>query len=393
MLKKGLALVLFVFLALMMFGCGSQQSSQQSSNSESQSETKTEEKSFDGEIKVGLIMPLTGSEATYGKDMENAMIMAADEINDSGGVLGKKLVTVSADDAADPQQASAAANKLVSSGVMAVVGSYASGATLPTLAIFGDAHIPHIITVANSTKLINENRGNAIMINGTALHQGDKAVELFQDIWKVDSIVIVHQGDAYSEDLANITKQKWEEAGHKVLGIEVANKGEQDYSSIVTSIKSKNPDAVYWTAYYADGALFIKQLRQRGYEGKIAVGDGCNSPKLMEIAGSAADGVVCTSNPMAEYLPAAKDFIQKYKSRYNQDPGPYSSLSYDGIYLLKDAIERAGSTDKEAIIKALRETKGFKGISGEVTITDDGTLAKSNFVLLEAKDGKWNLMQ
>lgn len=393
MFKKCLTLMVLIFLALMLFGCGSQQTSQQGSSANSQGESKSGEKTFNGEIKVGLIMPLTGSEATYGKDMENAMIMAADEINNSGGVLGKKIVTISADDAADPQQASAAANKLVSSGVMAVVGSYASGATLPTLAIFGDANIPHIITVANSTKLIKEKRGNAIMINGTGLHQGDKAVELFRDIWKIDTIVIVHEGDGYSEDLANITKQKWEEAGHKVLGIEVVNKGEQDYSSIVTSIKSKNPDAVYWTAYYADGALLIKQLRQGGYKGKIAVGDGSNSPKLMEIAGSAANGVVCTSNPMAEYLPAAKDFIQKYKSRYNQDPGPYSSLSYDGVYLLKDAIERAGSTDKDAVIKALKETKGFKGISGEVTMTDDGTLAKSNFVLLEAKDGKWNLIQ
>jgi len=390
MSKKYFGLVaLVLLLSLALFGCGGQSAEEQSGGNEGQAE----EINYDGEIKIGLMIPLTGSEATYGKDMENAMKMAADEINAEGGILGKKLVTISGDTAADPQQSTSAATKLVSSNVVSVVGGYSSGATLPTLNVFADANIPQIIPVANSTKIIDENPGNAIQINGTGFHQAEKALELFEGIWDIEKLAIVHQGDGYSEDLAKLTKEAWEEAGHEVVAFEVINKGEQDFSSLVTSIKSKNPDAVYWTAYYADGALLIKQLRQGGFQGEIAVGDGSNSPKLMEIAGNAAEGVVCTSNPMVEYLPAAKEFMENYKANYNQDPGPYSSLAYDGMHLMKDAIERAGSTDGDAIIKALKETEGFQGISGETTIADNNALANSNFVLLEAKGGQWKLIE
>jgi branched-chain amino acid transport system substrate-binding protein len=157
----------------------------------------------------------------------------------------------------------------------------------------------------------------------------------------------------------------------------------------VTRIKSKAPDMVFWTAYYADGALLIKQLRQFGYRKAIAVGDGSNSPKLMEIAGRAAEGVFCFSNPIAEYLPGAKKFTADYKAAFKQNPGPYSALAYDGMHLLADAIKRAGKTDKPAIIKRLKATKGFKGIAGKIEFTPENTLAYSNFVVLVVKGGKW----
>jgi branched-chain amino acid transport system substrate-binding protein len=148
---------------------------------------------------------------------------------------------------------------------------------------------------------------------------------------------------------------------------------------------------VFWTAYYADGALLIKQLRQAGYRGMIAVGDGSNSPKLMEIAGPAAEGVFCFSNPTAEYLPAAKAFSDNYKKEFKQNPGPYSTLSYDGMKLLASAITKAGSTDRKAIMAALKSTDGFNGIAGPISFTPENTLARSNFVILIAKGPKWEL--
>lgn len=344
---------------------------------------------FAEEIKVGIMVPTTGSEATYGKDMENAMLLALAEINAKGGINGKTIVTVTGDDGCDPQQAAAAASKLVSENVVAVVGGYCSGSTLPTLKIYGDAGIPIIVTAANSTKLVAANPGNAFLINSTGDDQATTAVKLFE-LKKAKKLAIVHQGDGYSEDLAKLTAEQWKKAGHDVVAVEIINKGEQDHSSLVTRLKSKAPDAIFWTAYYADGALLIKQLRQNGYTKIIAVGDGSNSPKLMEIAGKAAEGVFCFSNPTVEYLPAAKAFAEAYKKKYNQDPGPYSALSYDGMNLLADAMKRAG-TDKAAITKTLKETKGFKGIAGPVSFTAQNKLSQSNFVVLVAKGGKWAL--
>ncbi|MGW8193507.1 MAG: branched-chain amino acid ABC transporter substrate-binding protein [Desulforhopalus sp.] len=342
------------------------------------------------DLLIGIMVPTTGSEATYGKDMENAINLAATEINAAGGVLGKTVVTMTGDAACDPQQATAAASKLVSADVTGVVGGYCSGATLPTMKIYGDANVPLVIPAANSTKLIDVNLGNAFQINSTGFDQVNTAIDLFK-AKGVNKLAIIHQGDGYSEDLAKLTKKEWEALGKEVVAYEVVNKGEQDQSALVTRIKSTDPDAVFWTAYYADGAMVIKQLRQGGYRNLIAVGDGSNSPKLLEIAGKAAEGVYCFSNPTVEYLPEAKKFHADYKATYNQEPDAYAALSYDGMKLLADAITRAESTDKAAIIKALAETKDFTGIAGPISFTDKNTLARSNFVVLVAEDGKWVL--
>ena len=342
------------------------------------------------DLKIGIMVPTTGSEATAGKDMENSIKLAVDEVNKGGGVLGMQVVTITGDDGCDPQMATAAASKLVSSDVVGVVGGYCSGATLPTLKIYGDAGIPFVVAAANSTKLIDANPGTSFQINSTGFDQVNTAVSLFESKG-IKKLAIVHQGDGYSEDLAKLTRDKWTAMGYDVVAYEVVNKGEQDQSSLVTKLKSKAPDAVFWTAYYSDGALLIKQLRQAGYRKLIAVGDGSNSPKLLEIAGKAAEGVYCFSNPTAEYLPAAKSYTASYKANFNQAPDAYGPLAYDGMKLMADAITRAGSADKAAIVKALKETKAFSGITGAISFTDKNTLAKSNFVILVAKGGKWAL--
>lgn len=339
-------------------------------------------------IVIGVQVPTTGSEATYGKDMANAVTIAQDEINKKGGVLGKKLSMVVGDSACDPQQAVNAASKLVSQKVAAVVGGYCSGATLPTLKIYGDAHVPFVITASNSTKLIPANPGNAFMINSTGDQQATKAVE-FLGSKNVNALAIVNEGDAYSQDLANLTRDAWEKAGHKVADFETVNKGEQDYSAVITAIKGHNPDAVFWTAYYADGGLFIRQLRQAGYQGLIMVGDGSTSTKLFDIAGRAAEGVYALSSPTAEFLPEAKSFADTYQSKFGTAPGPYAPLTYDGMELIAWAMDKAGSTDSAKVIDALKKADGVQWLAGPISFTDKNTLARSNFLVLVGKDGNW----
>jgi branched-chain amino acid transport system substrate-binding protein len=342
------------------------------------------------DITIGVLVPTTGSQATDGKDMANAVQLAANQINAKGGVLGSKITLSVQDDGCDPQQAVSAASKLVSENVTGVVGGYCSGATLPTLKVFGDAGIPFVITAANSTKLVDADPGDAFLVNSTGDDQVKTAVELLQSK-KVKKLAVVDEGDAYSADLARITSDLWPKAGGQMASTEVVNKGEQDFSALVTKIKGEKPDAVFWTAYYDDGALLIKQLRQAGYRGMILLGDGNNSPKIFEIAGQAANGVYLLSNPTVEDLPNAKTFSADYKKQFKQDPGPYSALTYDGMGLLANAIKRAGSTDKAKIVAALKTTKNYEGISGPVNFTPKNTLNRSNFVILMAKGGKWTL--
>lgn len=341
-------------------------------------------------IKIGVQVPTSGSEAPYGIDMLNAIRMAADQINAKGGVAGDKISIIPGDDACDPQASVNAASKLVSQGVTGVVGGYCSGATLPALKIYGDAHVPFVITAANSTALIGANPGNAFMINSTGYDQVKTAVDLFK-AKGIKTIAIINEGDAYSADLARLTRAAWVKLGYKVVDYEVVSKGEQDFSAVVTKIRAAKPDAVFWTAYYADGALLLKQLRQGGYTGMIALGDGNNSPKLFQLAGPAANGVYCFSNPTANFLPSAKTFTAQYVKQFHQQPGPYSTLSYDGMMLLAHAIQVAGGPDKLKIIAALKATKNFKGVAGPINFTPQNTLARSNFVVLLGKGGQWTL--
>ncbi|CAA7600967.1 Leu/Ile/Val-binding protein family signature [Acididesulfobacillus acetoxydans] len=386
MSKKSMRLAggIALSLALILSGCGAQGGNTPAGTGGQQPSG--------GEIKIGLPLPITGSEATFGKDMQNAINLAVSQINAKGGVDGKKIVTVTEDDACDPQQATAAANKLVSEGVVAVVGGYCSGAVIPTLTIYNAKNIPFVITAANSSKIAKENPGNTFEINGTLEYEAQRAVELFKSLG-VKNLAIVEQGDAFSADLARLAEADWKATGNPVVAHEVTNKGEQDFSSLVTTLRTKKPDMVFWTAYYADGGLLIKQLRQGGYKGPITVGDGSADPKLIQVAGPAGEGTYVLSPPVASYLPAAKQFVADYKAQYHQSPGDYSALAYDGMNLMAHALKQAGSTDGKAIIKALAETKDFPGIAGKINFTAEKTLKGSNIIVLQIKNGKFTAAQ
>jgi branched-chain amino acid transport system substrate-binding protein len=346
----------------------------------------------EGDVLIGIMVPVTGSEAADGIDMENAAKLAVEEINAAGGVLGRMIVTTTGDDECDPSKATAAASKLISEEVVAVVGGYCSGATLPTLTLYGDAGIPFVIAAANATSLIDENPGWAFMINSTGDAQAAKAVEWFKNLG-VESIALVDDGSAFSVDLKDQTKSQWEAEGYAVLAEDRVETGTQDFSAVVTRIMAANPDAVYWTAYQGLGSLLIKQLRENGYEGVIMVGDGSSAQELIDLAGADAEGVYCTAPPVVDFLPAAQSFIEGYNNSFPREPGAYAGLMYDATYLLVDAIERAGSFDGEAVKAALAATSGFEGITGPVSFTPQNTLNRSNFVILVAKDGRWALAE
>jgi len=343
------------------------------------------------EIKIGIIAPMTGQLASEGQDLENSIKLAVSKLNARGGVLGSTVTTITGDDACDPQQAVAAASKLVSSGVRAIVGGYCSGAVLPTLKIYGDAGLPFVIVGANSTKLVTGNPGDAFLINSTGDAQADTALALFKKK-DIKAVTIVDEGDAYSSDLAKLTTIEFQKAGGKVVAAETVASGEQDFSSLVSRIRGAKADAVFWTGYHGGGALLTKQLRQAGYRGTIVLGDGNNSPEYLKIAGSAAEGVYLLSPPVLEFLPNARAFQQDYMAAYHRNPGAYAALSFDGTNLLGNAMAQAKSTDPKAVIAALK-TSDFAGLAGTIRFTDKNTLVGSNFATLQAKGGKWILAE
>lgn len=347
-----------------------------------------------GPIKLGMVVPTSGSSAPTGAYMKNGAQMAVDEINKAGGILnGRKLQLLVEDGACDAQQAVAAANKLVSSGVIVSVGGYCSGATLPTLPIFAKADVPMIIPAANSQDLVKQGLKNVFLINGTGKQQSTAALDFIKK-QKYATVALVDDNTSYSKDITTETQKQIEADGAaKVVLNTSVTAGESDYSAVVHDIMSKNPALVYWTAYYQEGGLVINQLKQADYTGDIMVADGSVDPSLPKIAGAGSEGVFATMTQTPDTLEGAdaQKWIANYKKAFSADPGPYSTQSYDAVRVAAEAIKKAGNTKGGDIIKALEGIDGFKMFSGPLKFTAEHTLSTGGFVILEIKDGKFVL--
>lgn len=347
-----------------------------------------------GTITLGMVVPLTGSSAAIGPYMQNGAQLAVNEINASGGVLGKKLALDVQDGACDAKSAATAANKLVSDKVTVSVGGYCSGATLPTLPIFNGAGIPMIIPAANSDDLVNQKLPLVFLINGTGTQQAVAALK-FMTKEKVTKVALMDDNTSYS---TNITKNvaalmKKAPSGPQQAIHESVTAGESDYSANVTAVMKANPDFVYWTGYYQEGGLIIKQLRQAGYTGKIMVADGSVDAKLIQIAGQQnAEGVFATMTQTPETIPDGAAWIAKYKKAFkNATPGPYSTQSYDAVRVAAEAIKNAKSTEGKAIADALMKIDGFKLFSGPLKFTPEHTLSSGGFLILVVKGSNFDV--
>jgi branched-chain amino acid transport system substrate-binding protein len=340
----------------------------------------------DGPIVLGMLIPQSGSEAAIGPYMSNAAQLAVDEINAKGGVLGRQLELKTADDACDAQSAAAGANKLVTERVDVSVGGYCSGATLPTLPIFGKANIPMIIPAANSQELVDQKLKHVFLINGTGSQQA-MAAEKWITKQGAKSVALMHDNTSYSKDIAVRTQTLLEApGGAEPVITEAVTPKESDYSANITNVLDKKPDFVYWTGYFQEGGLIARQLRQAGYKGSIMVGDGSVSPKLMEIAGAeAAEGVYATMTQTPDTLEGAEGWIAAYRKKYNADPGPYSNQAYDAVRLAAEAVTKAGGTDGTKVTAALEAIDGFPMFSGPLKFTPEHTLASGGFQILVVK--------
>jgi branched-chain amino acid transport system substrate-binding protein len=345
-----------------------------------------------GPILLGMDIPLSGSSADIGPYMKNGGQLAIDELNAKGGVLGRKLQLRAEDDACDPKTAVAAANKLVAAGITASVGGYCSGATLPTLPVFDRAKIPMIIPAANSTELVAQKLKHVFLVNGTGDQQAAAAMA-----WLTKSgakkVAVLDDNTSYSKDIAVRTVAELDKPGAPdKSSIDAVTPGESDYSANVANVLKGHPDFVYWTGYYQEGGLILRQLRQAGYTGKFMVGDGSVDAKLVKIAGDkAADGTYATMTQTPDTIQGAEGWIASYKQKFGAEPGPYSTQAYDAVRVAAEAIKKAGSTDGDKIVTALEGINGFPLFSGPLKFTPQHTLTSGGFVILVVKNGKFTL--
>jgi len=342
-------------------------------------------------IVIGVMVPTSGTEAQYGNDMYRSYQLAVKEINEAGGVLGRQLELYQADDGCDANMATQAASKIISQNVDFVVGGYCSGATIPALQQYFDAGLLMLVSAANSTRITEQGHNQTFMINSPGSHAVLTLGELCKSLG-VQNVALIHQGDDYTKNLSDLCEEGLPKVGINIATIQMMEKGASDVSAIVTAIRNSSADFVYWCGYHADGSNVIKQLRRGGFEGEICVGDGSASVELITACGPDGEGVYVTSPPFVEFAEGGDKFVAAYKAMHNNiDPDPYATLCYDTIYVLKKAIETAGTFETEAVRGAVQGIE-YQGLSGLIKFNADREPAVSNFIILQIKDNAFKLV-
>ncbi|MGB7963707.1 MAG: branched-chain amino acid ABC transporter substrate-binding protein [Propionicimonas sp.] len=336
-----------------------------------------------GPLKFGMLAPFSGSESAFGDYLKNGATLAVEEINAAGGVNGSKIELITEDDGCDPTSAVAAANKLVSQGVIASVGGYCSGATLPTLPIFLAAKVPMVIPAANSNALVEAGQANVFLINGTGTQQAQAAVT-FATKSKAATVFVLDDSTDYSVDLADSFVEQAKAAKLNVAGRATLTPKEKDYSAEANKITTAKADFVYFTGYYQEGALLNRQSKDAGYKGIFLVGDGAVDASFAKITGADyTTNVFATFTQTPDMLEGADTWIASYKAKFGAEPGPYTTQAYDAVRVMAEGIKQAGSTEMDKVVAALNALDGFPTFSGPLKFTDKGTLSSGGFVIVK----------
>ena len=341
-------------------------------------------------IKIGLQAPLTGDYAYEGLGFERAVKLLVDNTNEKGGLLGKQIELIVEDDKGDPKESSLVADRLKAQKVVAVIGAYNSTATEPASAIYDEAGILHITPSSTATRLTTKGYQRFFRVCFLDDRQGLFVAEYITQILGANKVGVLHDNSTYAKGLAEWTKKYLEEQGATVPFFDAINPQDKDFAPILTKIKGADLEGIYFTGYHAQGGLLLKQSKDLGLDTQWLMGNACNNPELIEIAGQdAATGVIITTEPLPGDLPytEAKVFNELYKVEYGEYPSSvWWIMAADAFNVIKYAIEQTQSTDSAKLAEFLHtEFKDYPGITGPIIGFDEkgdrlGTIHKAYII-------------
>ena len=346
-------------------------------------------------VKIGHVGPTSGAIAHLGKDNENGARMAIDELNAKGVTIGGKKVKfelLAEDDAADPKQGTAAAQKLVDSKVNGVIGHLNSGTSIPASKIYSDAGIPQISPSATNPKFTRNGYKTTFRVVADDVHLGGTLGKYAVQKVKGKSIAVIDDRTAYGQGVADEFEKGVKAAGGKTVGREFTNDKATDFTAILTSLKAKKPDIVFFGGMDAVAGPMLRQMKQLGINAKFMGGDGICSSELPKLAaGTMADGqVVCAEagGVEGEAKKSMDTFYAAYKKKYNDDVKVYAPYVYDAVNVMVAAMVKAGSAEPAKYLPVLAKTAGYKGVTGTIAFDDKGDIKNGALTLYTFKDGK-----
>ncbi|MGW7064764.1 high-affinity branched-chain amino acid ABC transporter substrate-binding protein [Streptomyces sp. NPDC054904] len=338
-------------------------------------------------IKIAIAGPKTGPVNQYGDQVYIGARQAIRDINAKGGVGGKLLEAKEYDDAADPKQAVAVANKVVNDGVRFVVGHPASSAAQPASDIYEDEGVILIMPGATSPEITV--RGYQLVFRTVGLDstQGPAAGSYIADHVKPKAVAVLHDKQQYGEGLATTVKETLKAKGVKVAVFEGLNAGDRDFSPIIQKLKQNNVDFVYWGGYYPELGLLLRQAQEKGLRSRFMAGEACANDSISQIAQSASEGLLVTIPQAFDADPKNKAIVDAIKADGKDASGPYTFPSYSAVELIAQAIKTAGSEDTDKVAKAIHEGT-FQTPTGALHFDEKGDLKDFRFVVHEWHFGK-----
>ncbi|NTV14202.1 MAG: branched-chain amino acid ABC transporter substrate-binding protein [Desulfobulbaceae bacterium] len=381
---KPLSTVLLTAVAFAAFACG-------------KSETPAP-KSGSGElvVRLGASAPLTGPQAHIGKDNENGTRMAIDDANGKGIMIGGKKARfelLSEDDQTDPKTATIVAQKLMDAKVNGVIGHLNSGTTIPASRIYSDNGVPQISPSATAVAYTAQGFKTAFRVMANDGQQGKVLGEFAITNLKAKKIAVIDDRTAYGQGLADEFVKSAQGGGAEIVAREYTTDKAVDFTSLLTSIKGKKPELIFFGGMDPQGVPMLKQMKALGLAAKFMMGDGGYTPKLIELGGEAAEGAYASlpGVPLGQ-MPGGADFKQRYEARFKQPIQLYAPYCYDAVNVMIEAMQRAGSVEPGKYLPELGKTN-HAGVTARITFDEKGDLKGGAVTLYQVTNGKWHPLQ
>lgn len=348
-------------------------------------------------IKIGHAAPLTGNIAHLGKDNENGVRMAVDEINAAGGVdIGGKMVKIeliSEDDQADPKTATTVAQRFVDQKVAGVIGHLNSGTTIPASKIYSDAGIAQISPSATAVAYTAQGFKTTYRVMANDAQQGKVLGDYAVNKLKIKKVAIVDDRTAYGQGLADEFEKAAKAAGAEIVKREFTTNQETDFNAILTSIKGAKPDLIFYGGMDAQAAPLTKQAKKLGIKAQIMGADGAQTPEFIKLAGKDSEGAIASIPGLPkEQLPGGTEFLNKFKEKYGAEVQLYAPNCYDAVKVMVEAIKKAGSADPAKYLPELAKIQ-YSGVTGDISFDEKGDIKNGAITLYKVKNGKWETLE
>jgi branched-chain amino acid transport system substrate-binding protein len=330
-------------------------------------------------ITVGVAGPMTGGEATFGRQLKNGAEQAVADLNAAGGVMGKKLKLEVGDDACDPKQARLVAEKFAGMKVPMVAGHYCSSSSIPASEAYAEGNVLQITPASTHPAFTERNLWNTFRVCGRDDQQGLVAGRYVAKTFTGKNVAIINDRTTYGKSLADLMKNAFNAAGGKEKFTESYNKGDKDFTALVSKLKLNNIDLVYVGGYHQEAGLILRQMRDQGLKTVLMAADAMADKEFASITGPAAEGVLFTFGPDPRRKPTAAAIVQKFKDK-NIDPEGYTLYSYAAFQIWSQAVVKAGSTEPSKVAAAMKAGT-WDTVLGKIGYDSKGDITVVDYVV------------